>query len=128
MVAKAVSHPCADVDGCAGKIPALLRSPPIDRPRAVILAAALRALERVSAEERTSGAIADCGTSETAAAEIGRLSTDEVSVEEVAVMLDVSERRARQLAAGPLMGRKVGARWLVDRANVEAELERRGAA
>lgn len=91
---------------------------------------AIRALERAGelwlsvADEVP---VTDVGNSETWPAEIGAGSSDDLSSAQAAVMLGVSERRARQLAAGGL-GRKVRGQWRVDRAEVLAEVERRQAA
>ena len=54
-------------------------------------------------------------------------STHEITTAEAAEMLGVGERRARDLAASGL-GRRAGGRWMLNRARVVAEVERRGAA
>lgn len=54
--------------------------------------------------------------------------TDEISSEEASSMLKVSRRRIGQMVdERRLSGRKVGRSWVVDRASVVIELERRSA-
>lgn len=48
-----------------------------------------------------------------------------ITIREAAAMLDVTQARVRQIA--PALGQKRGGRWLLDRAAVLAELERRAA-
>lgn len=65
------------------------------------------------------------GSSETPSAEVGASSPYEVlSAEQVAAMLGVTDRRARQLGAGGL-GRKVAGQWVFDRDEVELLLAER---
>lgn len=63
------------------------------------------------------------GSAETPLAEIVRRFGEEITTGQAAVLLGVSERRARQLAAGG-MGRKAGRTWLLDRAAVEEHRRR----
>ena len=87
----------------------------------------MRSIERAGQASFDAGA-SDLGTTEVVGAEArSGWSHDEISIDEAAGILGVSPRRVRTLAAGGL-GRKVGSRWLIDRAAVLAEVERRGAA
>lgn len=94
-------------------------------PRANLLQT-IAALERVGAlwrveQERISGD----GSSETPPAPEDAPSLQEhMTIEEAAMVLKVTPRRMRQLAAGGL-GTKHGHTWLVDRSAVLAEVERR---
>ena len=93
--------------------------------RATVLAGR-EAVLRAAAAYRVSA----CGSAEVPAVEIGAHSeeTDWITTTQGAVMLNLTERRTRQLlAAGRLAGVLVGGRWQVDRASVLAALAGRAA-
>lgn len=77
-----------------------------------------RAIQRAAAAYEALPISAN-GNAETGLAEIGTGSPHEISTSEASVLLGLSERRVRQLAAGG-MGRRVGGRWLLDRSAVTA--------
>lgn len=102
-----------------------------DAVRAETLAAiqAVDLASRAWARRQTTAvSTADCGSSAARPAPDPAHSNDDLlTTAEAAEMLGVKERRARDLAASGL-GRRVGGSWVLDRAAVEAEAERRGAA
>lgn len=67
------------------------------------------------------------GSPETHGAETTADSPHEISTSEAAVILGITERRARQLAAGG-MGHKAGRAWLLDRSAVLAYRDERRSA
>lgn len=102
-------------------LPEHLVSQTIAAVRAVDFAA--KAWERRQ-PDRTAEPIAASGNSETRIEWDRAHSEDAMSVSEAAMILELGERQVRNLAASGL-GRRVGKGWVLDRAAVEAERERR---
>lgn len=86
--------------------------------------AARTAIRRAADAYEQRPLIAVSGSAETHGAETSADSAHEISTSEAAVILRITERRARQLAAGG-MGRKVGRAWLLDRSLVLAYRDER---
>lgn len=88
--------------------------------------AAIQAVDLASRAwaRRTSVSTSEFGSSAARQASTPSSSSHEITTAEAAELLGVGERRARDLAASGL-GRRAGGRWLLDRAAVEAEVERR---
>lgn len=94
------------------------------------LYATLKAIEYAAdawQRRRVSAVTSGVGNTETSNAEPSASSSRDMSSDQVAAMLGLTSRRARQLAAAGL-GHKVGAVWVCDRDAVLAEAERRAAA
>lgn len=85
-----------------------------------------RAIRRAAQEYEQLPPAAD-GSAETEVPAVGALLPHEITTREAAVLLGLTERRVRQLAAGG-MGQRRGGRWVLDRSAVLAYAERRRAA
>ncbi|MDX3519277.1 helix-turn-helix domain-containing protein [Streptomyces scabiei] len=89
---------------------------------------ATRRAFRQAALDYESQPIAVDGSAETEVPEVEAPLGHEITTGEAAVLLDLSERRVRQLAAEGGMGRLKGGRWVLDRTAVLAYAARRRAA
>lgn len=103
--------------GVFDRLPEGQRTEVLEAVRAIWLAGAAWAAE----VDRTS----EIGNAEVADVLTGAPLDQRINATEVAQMLGVSERQARNL--GPVLGHKLGGRWVFDRADVLAEVGRRGA-
>jgi hypothetical protein len=102
----------------------VLRSlPPWMRPE---LDETCRAIRRAAHEYEQLAPAVD-GSEETEIPEVAAPLGHEITTREAAVLLGLTERRARQLAAGG-MGQRRGGRWVLDRSAVLAYAVRRRAA
>ena len=79
--------------------------------------------QAAGAYQATLGPASAGGSAETPLAEIVQPFDREITTSEAAVLLGVTERRVRQLAARG-MGRKAGSQWLLDRTAVEERRRR----
>ncbi|WP_326583333.1 helix-turn-helix domain-containing protein [Streptomyces sp. NBC_00481] len=86
-----------------------------------------RAIRRAAREYEQLAVAAVEGSAETEVPDVGAPLGHEITTCEAAALLDVTERRVRQLAAGG-MGQRRGGRWVLDRSAVLAYAERRRAA
>ena len=109
----------------ARHLPAVLRFTPLSPEQRAEVEAARAAIARAADVYVGMPVVSAFGSAETPAAEIGAswAGDEVVTTAEAAVLLGVSERRARQLAAAGL-GRKVGQRWVLDRGAVLAWRDR----
>jgi hypothetical protein len=97
--------------------------PPWMRPE---VDATRRAIRRAAREYEALPSSGD-GNAEAVPAEVGPALPHEITTYEASVLLAISERRVRQLAAEG-MGRQVAGRWLLDRSAVLAYAGRRRSA
>ncbi|MDT3724893.1 helix-turn-helix domain-containing protein [Streptomyces sp. DSM 41972] len=118
----------AVVEGAAAHILAeLLATPGVRRYLRARPATLQRELEQTVAAIRRAAVAYEAGlvsaasangSAETPAAEIVQPFDREITTGEAAALLELTERRVRQLAASG-MGRRAGGRWLLDRTAVE---------
>ncbi|MFE7980597.1 helix-turn-helix domain-containing protein [Streptomyces cellulosae] len=117
VVEGAAAHILAELLATPG-VRRYLRSRPATLQRDIEQAVAAIRRAAVAYETALVSATSGTGNAETPGPEIVQPFDREITTGEAAALLGLSERRARQLAAGG-MGRRAGGRWLLDRTAVE---------